>query len=312
MNSTARPARTTAENLQHILNHWDHLRDALDTTGPGGTWPPSRPGADYLRALDQQDAADVSAEQSLAAAIAHAVHHPQRLVTTRHHTGQLYYRCAFCEHVGEGLPHPVRPDRDPAQLGERPIPIRLHITDASRAIEIALCTLADSIAVRDAVDPADWHQGNRGQRTAPTAAAWLLGRLGAGPCCATHDADRARIDTYAREAAARLDRVLGTGRTSRVLPGMPCPWCAGDLVMHTEAGTVTSVTCATGLIDCSAPVPFDIELRARVWSSVEHLAALQRALDAAERKRAEAEQRARRTEDRRRQRAAARDRAAAA
>lgn len=312
MNSTARPARTTAENLQHILDHWEHLRDALDTDGPGGTWPPTRPGAAYLRALDDQDAAEVSAEQSLAEAIAHAVAHPQQLVTVRHHTGQLYYRCAHCEHVGEGIPHPVREDRDPAQLGERPVPIRLHIADACRAIEIALCSLADSIAARDAVDPADWHQGDRGLRTVPTAAAWLLGRLGDGPCCATHDADRARIDSYAREAAGRLDRALGISYTSRVLPGMPCPWCAGDLVMHCEAGTVMSVTCATGLIDCNAPVPFDVDLRARVWSTVEQLAALQRALDAAERKRAEAEQRARRTEDRRRQRALARDRGAAA
>lgn len=305
---TARPARTAAENLQHILDHWDHLRSALDTAGPGGTWPPARPGAEYLRALDDQDAAEVS----LAAVLAHAVDHPQRLVTVRHHTGQLYYACAFCEHVGEGLPHPVREDRDPAMLGERPVPIRLHIADACRAIELALCTLADSIAVRDAADPADWYRADREQRTTPTAAEWLLTRLGDGPCCPTHDADRVRIGAYAREAAARLDRALGIGYTSRVLPGMPCPWCAGDLVMHTEAGTVMSVTCATGLIDCSAPVPFDVDRRARVWSTVEQLAALQRALDAAERKRVTSEQRARRTEDRRRQRALARDRTAAA
>ncbi|MFF9568477.1 hypothetical protein [Streptomyces sp. NPDC014685] len=304
MNHTA---RTTAENLQHIVDHWDHLRAALDTTGPGTTWPPARPGAEYLRALDDQDA-----EQSLAAALAHALDHPQRLVTIRHHTGQLYYRCAHCEHVGEGLPHPVREDRAPEQLGERPVPVRLHIVDACRAIETALVALADSIAARDAADPADWYHGNREQRTAPAAAGWLLGQLGDGPCCPTHDTDRARITECAREAAARLDRVLGTGRRSAHLPGMPCPWCGGDLVMHTDAGTVMSVTCSTGLIDCAAPVPFDVDRRARVWSSVEQLAALQRALDAAEQKRAEAEYRARRAEDRRRQRAAARDRTAAA
>ncbi|MFF1498681.1 hypothetical protein ACFVZR_02085 [Streptomyces sp. NPDC058316] len=312
MNHTARPTRTPAENLQHVLDHWEHLRAALDTNGPGTTWPPARPGAEYLRALDDQDAAEVSVEQQLAAAIAHALDHPQQLITTRHHTGQLYYRCAHCEHVGEGLPHPVREDRAPEQLGERPTPVRLHIVDACRAIEIALCMLADSIATRDAVDPADWYGADREQRTAPAAARWLLTRLGDGPCCSTHDADRARIAEYAREAAARLDRVLGIGYTSARLPGMPCPWCGGDLVMHSEAGTVTSVTCATGLIDCSAPVPFDVDRRARVWSSVEQLAALQRALDAAERKRAEEEHRAKRAEDRRRQRAAARDRAAAA
>jgi hypothetical protein len=304
--------RTPAENLQHILDHWHHLRALLDTTGPGQTWPPQKPGAEYLRALDDQDAADVSATQSLAEAIAHAVAHPQRLITTRHHTGQLYYECAFCDHVGEGLPHPVREDRDPAQLGERPVPIRLHVADACRAIELALCGLADSIATRDALDPADWHHLDREQRTAPTAAQWLLGRLGDGPCCPTHDTDRSRIAAYAREAADRLDRVLGTGRTAAVMPGRPCPWCGGELVLHTEAGTVMSVTCSTGLIDCNAPVPFDVDRRARAWSTPEQLAALQKALDAAERKRAEAEQRAKRAEARRQQRKAAKERANAA
>ncbi|EFE74549.1 hypothetical protein SSIG_02095 [Streptomyces filamentosus NRRL 11379] len=205
----------------------------------------------------------------------------------------------------------MREDRDPAQLGERPVPLRLHVVDACRMIELVLVRLADEIAARDAHDPADWHNGRPEDRTAPVAAGWLLTRIGDGPCCPTHDTDRARIAERAREAAARIDRVLGTGRMSRVLAGMPCPWCAGDLVIHTEAGTVMSVTCATGLIDCSAPVPFDIDRRARVWASVEQLAALQRAIEAAERKRSEAERRARRTEDRRRQRAAAKDRAAA-
>ncbi|MEV6102648.1 hypothetical protein [Nocardia sp. NPDC051981] len=307
MHHTA-PARTAADDLQHVISHWDHLRDALDTTGPGTTWPPARPGVEYLRVVDDQD----TAEQQLAAALAHALSHPQRLITTQHHTGQLYYQCVFCEHVGEGQAHPVREDRDPEQLGERPAPVRLHVADACRAIEISLCTLADSIAARDATDPADWYHADREQRTAPAAARWLLTQLGDGPCCPTHDTDRARITEYAREAAARIDRVLGIGQTSAVLPGMPCPWCGGDLVMHSEAGTVTSVTCATGLVDCNAPAPFDVDRRARVWSSVEQLAALRRALDAAEQRMAEAERRARRAEDRRRQRAAAKERAAAA
>ncbi|GGX02080.1 hypothetical protein GCM10010353_17170 [Streptomyces chryseus] len=193
------------------------------------------------------------------------------------------------------------------------MPIRLHVADACRAIEVALCALADSIAARDAIDPADWHGRTRAQRTAPAAARWLLARLGDGAsCCPTHDTDRARIAQYARTAADRLDRVLGTGRTSAILPGKPCPWCGGDLVIHTESGTVMSVTCATGLIDCAAPIPFDVDRRARVWSTVEQLAALQRAIDAAERKRSEEEERAQRAEARRLQRAAARNRANAA
>lgn len=303
MNHTA---RTAADNLRHIADHWHHLRALLDTDGPGGTWPPQRPGTQYLRALDQQDAAEVT----LAEALAHALWHPQRLITRRRPDGQMSYECAHCDYTGEGKTHPMREDRDPAQLGERPTPVRLHVVDACRAIEIALCGLADQIATRDAIDPADWHHADRAQRTVPTAAAWLLGRLDAAPCCSTHDTDRARITEYAREAAARLDRLLGTGRTSATLPGKLCPWCRGELVIHTEADTVMSVTCATGLIDCNAPVPFDVDRRARVWSTVEQLAALQRAIDAAERKRSAEEQRAKRAEARRRQREAARERAA--
>lgn len=310
--NNARHARTTAENLQHVLDYWDHLRALLDTDGPAPTWPPQRPGAEYLHALDDQDAAEVSAAQQLAAALAHALSHPQQLVTVRHESGQLYYQCAHCEHVGEGQAHPIREDRDPAQLGDRPVPIRLHVADACRAIEIALCGLADSIATRDAIDPADWHHIDRAQRTAPAAAGWLLARYGTGPAVsASHRAERVRIDGYAREAAARLDRVLGTGREAAPMPGRPCPWCGGELVLHTEAGTVVSVTCSTGLVDCNAPVRFDIERRARVWSTPEQLAGLQRALDAAEARRAEAERRAKRTEARRLQRAAAKERAAA-
>ncbi|MGC5412134.1 hypothetical protein ACPXCX_52085, partial [Streptomyces sp. DT225] len=130
------------------------------------------------------------------------------------------------------------------------MPVRLHIVDTMRAVKLGLCALADQIAARSATDPADWYGSDRAQRTAPTAAQWLLDQLGDGPCCATHDADWARIGSYARDAAARIDRVLGLGRTVAVLPDMPCPWCGGDLVMHSEAGTVMSVSCATGLIDC--------------------------------------------------------------
>ncbi|MFE5658343.1 hypothetical protein ACFQ9H_19400 [Streptomyces sp. NPDC056517] len=310
--NNARHPRTTAENLQHVTTYWPHLRALLDTDGPAPTWPPQRPGAEYLHALDDQDAAEVTAAQQLAAALAHALSHPQQLVTVRHESGQLYYACAHCEHVGEGQAHPVREDRDPAQLGDRPVPIRLHVADACRAIEIALCSLADAIGIPDALDYADWYGRDREQRTAPNAARWLLARYGEGPAVsALHGRERIRIDGYAREAAARLDRVLGTGRSASPMPGRPCPWCGGELVLHTEAGTVVSVTCSTGLVDCNAPVRFDIERRARVWSTPEQLAGLQRALDAAEAKRAEAEGRAKRAEARRLQRAAAKERAAA-
>ncbi|MEU0992326.1 hypothetical protein [Streptomyces sp. NPDC005953] len=330
------PIRTAAQDLQHVLDHWEHLRDLLDTAEPGGTWPPGRASVEYLRALDVQDAAEVTAGHTLAEALAHALHHPQRLVTIRHHTGQLYYACAHCDHVGDGHTHPVRPDRAPEQLGEHPLPIRLHIADTCRAIELALCGLADAIAAQDATDPvtarwlanadpdiehtriadytlypATWAHTISQRRTAPDAARWLLARLHHLDDTPSPDSEHTRIARYAREAAGRIDRLLGLGRTTVVMHGMPCPWCGGELVMTVEAGTVTRVTCATGLIDCAAPVPFDVDLRARVWSRVEQLAALQKALEAAERKKAAQEQQVRRAEARRLQRAAAKARAVA-
>lgn len=303
MQHTARP-RTARDDLQTLVDHWAHLRALIDTAQTSDTWPPAMGHAEYLRALDEHDAAEVSAEQQLAAAIAHALDHPQQLVTIRHPSGQLYYRCAHCTHVGEGLPHPVREDRDPTQLGERPVPLRLHVADASRAIEIAICGLADSIAARDALDPADWHGRDRAQRTVPTAARWLLSRVTDKPCCPTHDAEQDRIARFAREAADRLDRVVGLRRAAAILP-TPCPWCDGDLIAHTEGDAITRVTCGTGLVDCDAPVPFDVDLRARAWSTPEQLAALQREVSEAARRRKRADARAR-------QRAAARARQAAA
>ncbi|WP_327725751.1 hypothetical protein [Streptomyces europaeiscabiei] len=303
MQHTAR-TRTPADDLQTVVDHWTHLRALLDTSQTtDSTWPPTMGMSEYLRALDDQDAAEVAAEQQLAAAIAHALDHPQRLVTRNDEHGRPQYECAFCDHTGEGLPHPVREDRSETQLGERPVPIRLHVADASRAIEVALCGLADELAARDALDPADWHGRDRAQRTAPNAARWLMGRVTLGPCCPTHDAEQDRIARYAREAADRLDRVVGLRRSVAVYPA-PCPWCGGELLAHTDSDTVTSMTCGTGLIDCSAPVPFDVDRRARVWSTPEQLADLRRALDDAARRR-------KRAEARRRQRAAARENAAA-
>ncbi|GGQ81130.1 hypothetical protein [Streptomyces flaveolus] len=305
MQHTARP-RTARDDLQTIVDHWQHLRALIDTTQTVDTWPPnpSSSHADYLAALDDQDAAEVSAEQQLAAALAHALDHPQQLVTRHDEHGRPQYRCAHCDHTGEGIPHPAREDRDPMQLGERPVPIRLHVADASRAIEIALCSLADTLAARDALDPADWHARDRAERTAPNAAKWLQGRLSDEPCCTVHDAEQQQIARYAREAADRLDRVVGLRRSTAVL-GMPCPWCGGELVADLDGDVIERVMCGTGLVDCSAPAPFDISLRARVWSTPEQLVALQREIH-------EAAHRRKRADARARQRAAARARQDAA
>lgn len=301
MISTA--ARTALDDLQTIVDHWDHLRALLDSRQPVHT-PPAT-AREYLHDLDDQDAADVSAQQQLAAAIAHALDHAQQLVTRYDEHGRPHYRCAHCDHTGDGIPHPIREDRDPLQLGERPVPIRLHVVDAIRAIEVGLCGLADRIAARDALDPADWHGRDRALRTAPAAARWLMTRLRDEPCCSTHAVEQQQIAHHARAAADRLNRVVGLQTTESVMPGMPCPWCGGDLVVHTEGEVIVRIVCATGLVGCTAPAPFDVDRRARVWSTPEQFAELRREINAAGRRRKRAEARAR-------QRAAARAREVAA
>lgn len=111
-------------------------------------------------------------------------------------------------------------ERDPIQLGDRPVPVRLHILDTMRAVEAVLVQCADDIAHaaqrepiaapaarRTAVAPyatqreadiaaadrrrraqlahADLHDPRRwkftGRRTAPYAALWLLARVERAP-----------------------------------------------------------------------------------------------------------------------------------
>ncbi|MEV8394804.1 MULTISPECIES: hypothetical protein [unclassified Streptomyces] len=328
MNHTARHTRTASEDLRVVVEHWDHLRSLLDSATPE-VWPPLRPGAEYLRTLEEHDAAEVAAGR-----------HGQQLVTTRHESGQLFYACRHCDRVGEGHEHPVREDRGPGQLAELPAPLRLHVADAIRTVELVLASLADeiaadvqrdvyspprwknpaddplgrmmlSIAARDDADPRRWRY-NLSDRSAPRAAQWLIEQLDGepGPCMPINDAHRERITRIAREAALLIERTIGTDRRSVELP-RPCPWCGGVLVMHTGSDVDTVVSCATGLVDCSAPAAFNVDTMRREWATPEQLAALYVALDAAEQRKVEAERRAQRAEARRRQRAAARGDAAA-
>ncbi|MEV4437504.1 hypothetical protein AB0K09_00555 [Streptomyces sp. NPDC049577] len=269
--------RTADENLRFVLDHWQHLRDLLDTTTPD-IWPPAMGVRDYLHALDEHDAADVARDRAV---------------------GSL----AFVQDEGG-------PGERGLALAEAPAPLRLHVVDACRAVEIALCTLADEIAAdvqrpvisgpqpdwtpadrrrrlvlvaQDATDPRRWHY-NLGHRTAPVAARWLRDRLAGadGPSAPISDAHRRRITGIAREAAGRIERTIGAERRSTPVQDRPCPWCGGQLTMHRGGDEAATVTCANGF-DCGAPVQV-IEGR-RTWAAPHELAQLQGALDAEQRRR---------------------------
>jgi hypothetical protein len=308
MQHTAR--RTPADDLQIVIDHWTHMRALIDTSQTSDTWPPAMGRAEYLRALDDHDR-DETAEM---------LQHAQQLVTRIDEHGRVQYECARCDYVGEGRAHLPRGDRDPHKLGERPVPLRLHVVDACRAVEAALVAVADQVAAdiqrdtikplrraipgdpaglqlamlaaRDEADPARWHF-TMGDRSAVRAAEWLLGRLRGdeGPCLPLTDRHREQIAVVAREAARRIERTIGgVGDRYEVrLDGRPCPYCGDVLTLYRGGGLDDVVVCSGP--DCAAPVGLDGGRR--TWSTPAQLAALQRALDDAERRRKRAEARAR-------------------
>ncbi|WP_046500765.1 hypothetical protein [Streptomyces odonnellii] len=299
---------TPDQHLQYVITTWPQLTELL-TTRNADTWPPNNK-AEYTKRLDEHDAAEVAADR-----------HAQRLATIRHESGQLYYTCTECGHAGDGHQHPVRIDRAEDGLGERPVPLRLHVLDTMRTVTIAVTAVADQIAAEvqrapitsnrpskldprtmeierlaalDARDPLRWRH-NRPADDSPVAAArWLLARLREekGPCEPLRGHHRQRIASVAAEAARRIARVLGSERRHDPMP-RPCPWSTGILTLHHGGTEPEQVTCEHGH-DCAAPVPV-VDGR-RTWSGPE-LVELETALAAADR-------RASRAAAKRRQRAA--------
>ncbi|MFE0533809.1 hypothetical protein ACFW20_07145 [Streptomyces nigra] len=291
--------RTAADDLRVVVDHWQHLRALVDTSTPA-VWTPPKDVADYLRKLDEHHAAERALESVMTPAkwLARPGEHDQDA--------------------------PARPEREPLTLAEQPAPLRLHVVDACRAVEAALCAVADEIAAevqrapikrlarsipgdrvgldlallaaRDEADPQRWHY-NLGDRGAVRAAEWLISRLEGkpGPCMPLDDAQRARIGRIAREAARRIERTIGNDRRRGFPMDRPCPYCGASLTMHRGGSDAATVTCENGL-DCGAPVPV-VDGR-RTWAAPHELASLERALEAAA-------HRAKRAAAKRRQRAAA-------
>ncbi|MEV6081778.1 hypothetical protein AB0L80_42935 [Streptomyces sp. NPDC052069] len=152
-------------------------------------------------------------------------------------------------------------ERDPAQIGQRPIPIRLEVYATMRTVEAALTECASVVAEHvqrapiptpaprraahartraervawddharrvhaaqaDAADPRRW----RWTGTAPSAqyaALWLLGRVTAahGPFRPIAPAQQQHVTAVAADARRRIERVLDTGDETAAL-SRPCP-----------------------------------------------------------------------------------------
>lgn len=172
-------------------------------------------------------------------------------------------------------------ERDPSQIGERPVPIRLKVYDTMRTIEAALVELADQTAAivqrppltpmparrgfypserdrrigeqdrarRDALARADMADQRRwklnGKRTAPYAALWLLTRIDRrpGPFDALSEAQRHRIGAVAAGAVQRIEAVLDLAEGERELSAdHPCQ-CGGTIKVYGGRGDTPVAQC---------------------------------------------------------------------
>ncbi|MFB6809436.1 hypothetical protein [Streptomyces sp. NPDC056387] len=257
---------TAADHLFTITTLWPELLEAC-TTPNTSTWPPAGL-RDHLQRLDTLDREEA------------AGYHHQRLIHSRHpDTGQPWYECVDCGHVGDGHGHTPRPDRDPAQLGERPILISVRAHDTRVAVEAALHHLATDIAKtnqRPVMSPARPHHGfyasererrvaeqDRERRNAQAradaehpqrwrfdarpdavrAALWLWSRVEGhrAPCDPLGDGQRQRIGKVAAGALARIEAVLDRADVPQKL-ARPCQ-CGGVIEVHGGAGATPCARC---------------------------------------------------------------------
>ncbi|MEU9606404.1 hypothetical protein [Streptomyces sp. NPDC048057] len=240
MTSDAIARRETVDALRTVRELWGELLLAIETP-PADVWPP-RQLAHTLRAADD--------EQLVA-------------------------------------------DRAPLVLREHPAPLNMTALDTGLAVERMLFDLADTLAAAvqraETGDPRRWEFQQPGatdaRRTAGSrahglhfASVWIEGRvldedtgpeqqLDGTPTAPPfeplpphllHEARRT-----ARVAEGRLLRTLGLDRRSTPVPDQRCPWCGGELTLHSAPDEPPTVTCSVGS-ECAAPVPLN-ERGRRVW-----------------------------------------------
>ncbi|WP_309029082.1 hypothetical protein [Streptomyces alfalfae] len=221
---------TTATHLRTIALHWKDLHEAAGQPVQHGAFGLGLCG--YLARLDELDA-----DQQ--------------------------------EHQRQQAAHLRSLERDPIQLGERPVPVRLHILDTMRAVEAALHDTADQIASAvqrppmafapsswpaadrerrnqlaraDAADPRRWRwTGTR--RPVPYTALWLLARAEErpGPFRPLTGVQRDQVAGAAMGAADRVERALDIAAQRRTLE-QRCA-CGGAIDVHGGEGRAPLAHC---------------------------------------------------------------------
>ncbi|MDH6134640.1 hypothetical protein P3T37_004044 [Kitasatospora sp. MAA4] len=260
MYQPARLHRAVAQ-LCTVRREWGALLVAVETP-PAAAWPP----AQLSTHLAQQLSADV---EPLVA--------DRAPLTLREHPAPLNLAALDAAVRVETLLFDLA---DTLAAGvQRPI-ARQRISSPGRP-----AVWADDLT--DASDPRRWvyrsptDPGSR-RHGAHFAAMWVEGRLldedttpereanytvrpalfGLLPDHLRHEAIRT-----AGQCERLVLRVLELDARSTPIEGRPCPWCAGDLMLHTADGQAPRVTCGSGPT-CPAPLPLDEEQR-RVWGATD-------------------------------------------
>lgn len=221
---------TTATHLRTIALHWKDLHEAAGQPAQHGAFGLGLRG--YLARLDELDA-----EQQ--------------------------------EHERQQAAHLRSLERDPIQIGERPVPVRLHILDTMRAVEAALHEIADAtaelvqrppmafapriwpaadrarrnqLARADALDPRRWRWTGQ-RRSASYTALWLLARVEGrpGPFSALTALQADRIGAVAKGAAERVERALDIAAQRRTLEQRH--ECGGAIDVHGGEGRAPLAHC---------------------------------------------------------------------
>lgn len=170
-------------------------------------------------------------------------------------------------------------ERDPAQIGQRPVPIRLAVYDTMRMVEAALVDTADGIArtnqraqilpfgpdrrtlhdpqvwsaadrarrarlaMADATDPQRWRY--TGKRTAPHAALWLCARVHGirWPGTALTEQQHRHVATVAAGALHRIETALDLADVRRELTAQHTCACGGTIEVYGGAGATPVARC---------------------------------------------------------------------
>lgn len=217
---------TTANHLQHLINHWTDLQAALGTN-QADTWPPVMGIArlhEHLRADEaavELRALERSPEQlgATAAPLRIAILDTMATLDRR----LVDAADIIADHV-----------QRPAASG------KVRVAGPGDDVALALSTLV----LKDEVDVRRWSFTDPRHRTAPFAAAWLLARHdGApGPFAKLTPLHQTAIATAARWAADQVDQALEMTRRTQVLD-RPCPHCRGVLRIEGGDGQGPAVKC---------------------------------------------------------------------